>query len=260
MHVSTTLSEWQQRRRTLIEKTIGFVPTMGALHEGHASLVRQSREENDTTVVSIFVNPAQFNDPGDLARYPRPLENDLDLLRDLGADEILVPSAQELYPDGYRFRIEANELTNTMEGKSRPGHFEGVMTIVMKLFNLVRADRAYFGEKDFQQLQVVTAMTKEFFIPIEIVPCPTVREKSGLAMSSRNTRLSPEGRERAALIARTLLTAPSPEAAAATLAAHNFTVDYVEEHWNRRLTAVFLEGVRLIDNIPLKEVTHASLP
>ncbi|HEY3823817.1 MAG TPA: pantoate--beta-alanine ligase [Bryobacteraceae bacterium] len=260
MHVSRTLSEWQARRRAMCERKIGFVPTMGALHEGHASLVRRSREENDTTVVSIFVNPTQFNNADDLAGYPRPLENDLDLLLDLGADEILVPSAQELYPNGYRFSIQAPDLTNTMEGKSRPGHFEGVMTIVMKLFHLVLADRAYFGEKDFQQLQVVTAMAKEFLIPTEVIPCPTVREKSGLAMSSRNTRLSPEARERAALIARTLLTATTAEAAAATLTSHDFTVDYVEEHWNRRLAAVFLEGVRLIDNVPLTEVPHASLP
>ncbi len=260
MHVSTTLNEWRQRRRAMTEGKIGFVPTMGALHEGHASLVRRSREQNGTTVVSIFVNPTQFNNADDLTHYPRPLENDLDLLRDLGADEVFVPSAQELYPDGDRFRIEGPELTNTMEGKSRPGHFEGVMTIVMKLFSLVRADRAYFGEKDFQQLQVVTAMTKEFFIPTEVVPCPTVREKSGLAMSSRNTRLSPEGRERAALINSTLLTAPTCEAAATTLTAHNFTVDYVEEHWNRRLAAVFLEGVRLIDNVPIKGEPNASLP
>jgi len=260
MHVSTSLREWQQRRRAMTEGTIGFVPTMGALHEGHASLVRRCRKENDTTVVSIFVNPTQFNNADDLTRYPRPLEEDLDLLRDLGADEVLVPSAQELYPDGYRFRIEGPELTNMLEGKSRPGHFEGVMTIVMKLFNLLRADRAYFGEKDFQQLQVIAEMTKEFFIPTEIVPCPTVREQSGLAMSSRNTRLSPEGREHAALIAHTLLTAPTCEAAAATLAAQGFTVDYVEEHWNRRLAAVFLEGIRLIDNVPTNGESNASLP
>lgn len=260
MHVSTTLNEWRERRQTMPNGRIGFVPTMGALHEGHGSLVRRCREENDTTVVSIFVNPTQFNNADDLARYPRTLDDDLDLLRDLGTDEILVPSAQELYPDGYRFRIEGPELTRKLEGKSRPGHFEGVMTVVMKLFNLVRADRAYFGEKDFQQLQVIAEMTKDFFIPTEIVPCPTVRETSGLAMSSRNTRLSPEGRDKAALINSTLLTAPTAEAAAATLAALGFTVDYVEEHWNRRLAAAYLDGVRLIDNVPLKEGTHASLP
>lgn len=260
MHVSTTLAEWQQRRRTMTAGKIGFVPTMGALHEGHASLVRRSREENDTTVVSIFVNPTQFNNADDLARYPRPLEDDLDLLRDLGANEIIVPSAQDLYPDSYRFRIEATDLTNTMEGKCRPGHFEGVMTIVMKLFNLVRADRAYFGEKDFQQLQLITEMAKEFFIPTEIIPCPTIREESGLAMSSRNTRLSLEGRERAALIAGTLLTAATAGDAAAILTRHGFEVDYVEEHWNRRLAAAWLEGVRLIDNVPMKEVANAPLP
>ncbi|HEU5020812.1 MAG TPA: pantoate--beta-alanine ligase, partial [Bryobacteraceae bacterium] len=149
----------------------------------------------------------------------------------------------------------APELTNLMEGAFRPGFFEGVMTVVLKLFNLVRASRAYFGEKDYQQMKIVAAMAADFFIPTEIVACPTVRESSGLAMSSRNVRLSPEGREKAALISKALRRAD----ARAILEQAGFTVDYVEEHWGRRLAAVFLEGVRLIDNVPVNGEPDAPL-
>lgn len=251
MQVSNSLADWTERRRTLAGRTIGFVPTMGALHIGHASLVRRCRDENELVVASIFVNPTQFDDPDDLARYPRVIESDLALLESLGTDEVIVPSAAELYPAGYRFRIEANSLTNTMEGAYRRGFFEGVMTVVMKLLNLVRADRAYFGEKDYQQLRIVTEMASEFFIPTEIVACPTVREESGLAESSRNVRLSAAGRKKAPLLAHTLVTARTAGDARSILDAAGFAVDYVEEHWGRRLAAVFLDGVRLIDNVPI---------
>lgn len=247
MHVSQTLGEWQARRRAISGKTIGFVPTMGALHEGHASLVRRCRAENDVVVASVFVNPTQFNDPADLDKYPRTLESDLDLLRKLGTDEVLAPAMADMYPNGYQFKVIAPELTNSMEGAFRPGFFEGVMTVVLKLFNLVRADRAYFGEKDYQQMKIVSAMAADLFIPTEIIPCPTVRESSGLAMSSRNVRLSPEGREKAALISKALRGSD----ARAVLEAAGFEVDYVEERWGRRLAAVFVEGVRLIDNAPV---------
>ncbi|HVW10269.1 MAG TPA: pantoate--beta-alanine ligase [Bryobacteraceae bacterium] len=259
MHVSNTLTEWQQRRGGLEGRSIGFVPTMGALHEGHATLVRRCRAENDCVVVSLFVNPTQFNDPGDLAKYPRTLESDLAILRELGTDEVLVPTMDAMYPNGYQFKVTAPELTNLMEGAFRPGFFEGVMTVVLKLFNLVRAGRAYFGEKDYQQMKIVTAMAADLFIPTRIIPCPTVRESSGLAMSSRNVRLSPEGREKAALISKAL----RDTNAQAALEQAGFTVDYVEEHWGRRLAAVFLEGVRLIDNVPVTPLeegeSHAPL-
>jgi pantoate--beta-alanine ligase len=224
---------------------------MGALHAGHASLVRQCRAENDIVVASIFVNPTQFNDAGDLEKYPRTMETDLALLEELGTDEVIVPSTAELYPNGYLFKVEAPDLTNIMEGAWRPGFFEGVMTIVLKLFNLVRADRAYFGEKDYQQMKVISAMVSDLFLPTEIIACPTVREESGLALSSRNVRLSPAARQQAALLFRTLTSATTPEAARSALEAAGFTVDYVEEYWGRRMAAVFLEGVRLIDNVPL---------
>src|SRR5258708_1548065 len=175
MRVWNTVAEWVVRRRELSGRSIGFVPTMGVLHRGHASLVERCRRENDVAVVSIFVNPSQFNDPQDLARYPRTLAADLALLEDLGTHEVLVPTAAELYPRGYRLRIESDDIGQTMEAAHRPGFFQGVMTVVLKLLNIVRADRTYFGEKDFEQLAVVTDMAQEFFIPTSIVACPTVR-------------------------------------------------------------------------------------
>jgi pantoate--beta-alanine ligase len=258
MHVSRTLAVWQERRRELAGLSIGFVPTMGALHDGHAALIRRCREENDVVVVSVFVNPAQFNDPGDLEKYPRTMESDLALLGSLRTDEVLVPTTAELYPNGYQFKVTAPNLTDVMEGAYRPGFFEGVMTIVLKLFNLVRADRAYFGEKDYQQMRIIAAMVADLFLPTQIIACPTVRESSGLAMSSRNARLSPQAREKAALISKALRS----ENARSILEAAGFTVDYVEDHWGRRLAAVFLDGVRLIDNVQLMEETeeiHAAL-
>jgi pantoate--beta-alanine ligase len=253
MQVSTTVAEWTERRRTITASRIGFVPTMGALHRGHASLVARCRRENEVVVVSIFVNPSQFNDPKDLERYPRTLDQDLAVLKDLGANEVLIPAASELYPHGYRFRVEAKNLTSVMEGAHRPGFLEGVMTVVLKLLNLVRADRAYFGEKDYQQLRTITEMVEEFFIPTKIIPCPTVREESGLAESSRNSLLSAKARKKAACLFRALTINPDANATKAMIEAAGFRVDYVEEHWGRRFAAAHLEGVRLIDNVSLEE-------
>jgi pantoate--beta-alanine ligase len=251
MRVCKSLPQWIERRRELDGREIGFVPTMGALHSGHASLVERCRKENQVTVASIFVNPTQFNDPRDLERYPSTMEKDLALLEALGADEALAPNAAELYPDGYRFWLDENQLSKLMEGRSRPGFFQGVMTVVLKLFNLVRPHRAYFGEKDYQQLQMVEGMVKEFFLPTQIVPCKTIREPSGLALSSRNALLSNAGRIQAALIAKALTDAEDCEAARSALTSSGFEVDYVEEHGGRRFAAATLEGVRLIDNVPL---------
>lgn len=249
--VWNTVADWLDRRRALTGRSIGFVPTMGALHRGHAALVERCSGENEIVVVSIFVNPSQFNDPKDLDRYPRTLENDLALLERLGVDEVIVPSGSEVYPNGYRFRVEPDSPTQAMEALYRPGFLPGVMTVVMKLLNIVRPSRAYFGEKDFQQLKFVTDMAQEFFIPTEIVPCPTVREESGLAESSRNRLLSPEAKQKAACLFRALTTADRPAEARAMLQAQGFVVEYVEEHWGRRFAAAFIEGVRLIDNVPI---------
>ncbi|MBK5292102.1 MAG: pantoate--beta-alanine ligase [Acidobacteriia bacterium] len=249
-----TVADWLDRRRALTGRSIGFVPTMGALHRGHASLVQRCRGESEIVVVTIFVNPSQFNDPKDLERYPRTLENDLALLESLGADEVIVPTAPELYPNGYGFRVEPDSRTQVMEGAYRPGFLPGVMTVVLKLLSIVRPDRAYFGEKDYQQLKVVTDMVQEFFIPTKIIPCPTVREESGLAASSRNMLLSPEAKENAAWLFRALTMAANPAETRAILDAQGFVVEYVEERWGRRLAAAYLEGVRLIDNVPVMEI------
>ena len=249
IRVWRTLDAWKHRRRALKGRSIGFVPTMGALHAGHGSLVERCRRENEVVVVSIFVNPTQFNDAGDLQRYPRTFEHDLALVGNLGADELIMPGPADLYPSGYRFRIESETDTRLMEGAHRPGFLQGVMTVVLKLLNLVRADRAYFGEKDYQQLQVVTDMAREFFVPTEIVPCATVRDESGLALSSRNMLLSAAGKREAAGLFRALTRASTPAEARAMLETQGLVVDYVEEHAGRRFAAAFLEGVRLIDNV-----------
>jgi pantoate--beta-alanine ligase len=251
MRVWDSVAAWSRRRNAISGKSVGFVPTMGALHMGHASLVERCRKENEVVVVSIFVNPAQFNDPNDLDRYPRTLAEDLDFLEGLAVDEVLAPAAAELYPCGYRYRVEADGAASLMEGAHRPGFLQGVMTVVLKLLNLVRPDRAYFGEKDFQQLRTIAEMVTDFFIPTEIVACPTVRTPSGLAESSRNRLLSARGQEHAAGLYRALNAAASPDQARRMLQSEGFQVEYVEEHWGRRLAAVLVEGVRLIDNVPV---------
>jgi pantoate--beta-alanine ligase len=247
----TTTAAWLEHRRELDGQSIGFVPTMGALHRGHASLVEQARRENQIVAVSIFVNPTQFNDPADLDRYPRTLESDLALLQDLGVDEVIAPTAADLYPAGYRFRLEPVEPAPIMEAAYRPGFLAGVLTVVLKLLGLVRPTRAYFGEKDYQQLKAVTDMVRDFFIPTEIVPCPTVRAGSGLAESSRNALLPPEALAKAPFLHHTLATSANAAAARACMEAAGFRVDYVEEHWGRRFAAAHIGGVRLIDNVKL---------
>jgi pantoate--beta-alanine ligase len=182
-------------------RNVGFVPTMGALHEGHLALIRRARGECGCVVVSVFVNPTQFNDPTDLAAYPRDLARDAALAESAGADLLFAPEAAEMYPPGFSTHVIVNgPLTTLLEGAFRPGHFEGVTTVVAKLLHIVQPDRAYFGEKDWQQLKVVEKMVSDLSLPVTIVPCPTVREPDGIALSSRNARLSPEDRERARIL------------------------------------------------------------
>lgn len=187
--------------------SIGLVATMGALHEGHLSLIRAARAENDLVVVSIFVNPAQFDEKDDLRRYPRVLEDDSRLSAEAGADLVFSPPVGEMYPEGFATWVQVEELTEGMCGRSRPRHFRGVCTVVMKLFHICSPDRAYFGEKDAQQLAVITRMVRDLDMRVTIVPCPTVREPDGLAMSSRNRRLNPEERAEAPVLYRALTAA-----------------------------------------------------
>lgn len=206
MIIFETVSDLQKAILPLKEvgKSVGFVPTMGALHEGHVSLVRKSIEQNDITVVSIFVNPTQFNNKEDLVKYPRTLDKDSALLKDIGADFIFAPNVNEVYPEPDTRQFDFGLLDKVMEGKFRPGHFNGVAQVVSRLFDIVKPDRAYFGEKDFQQLAIIRDMVKQYAFPIEIIPMPIVREESGLAKSSRNQRLSKEEKEDAVAICRAL--------------------------------------------------------
>ncbi len=257
---------------------VGLVPTMGNLHDGHMTLVRACRRERGACVVSIFVNPTQFGPNEDFASYPRTLEADLRQLDEAGVDLVFNPSVEEMYPDGQEDHVTVSvpALASTLCGTSRPGHFDGVATVVAKLFNIIGPDKAFFGQKDWQQLVVIRAMVRQLNMPVEIVGVATVREASGLALSSRNSYLSSQDRQRAALISRTLtamkkaIEAGARDYAAlaadaqATLAAAGFDIDYVavrdaaklaapapESAELRILAAVRLGGTRLIDNVPV---------
>ncbi len=190
-----------------LEKPLGFVPTMGFLHEGHISLVRQAREENHSVVVSIFTNPTQFAPEEDLANYPRDIDRDIDLLDDAGTDLVWIPSVEMMYPSGFQTWVDVEDLSTVLEGASRPSHFRGVTTIVAKLFNAVNPDKAYFGQKDAQQARIIQQMVSDLNYGIEIIVCPIIREDDGLAMSSRNTYLDQEQRVAARCLSRGLFKA-----------------------------------------------------
>jgi pantoate--beta-alanine ligase len=193
------------RRVTRNGQTLGFVPTMGALHEGHLSLVRASKSRCDVTAVSIFVNPLQFGPAEDLAKYPRTLERDASLLEQMGADLLFTPGVEEMYPAGAQTYVVVEELSNKLDGASRPAHFRGVATVVAKLFEIVRPDCAFFGQKDAAQVAVLRKLANDLDMDVEVVVCPIVREKDGLAMSSRNAYLTAEQRQQAAVLYRSLL-------------------------------------------------------
>ena len=249
IRILRTVEEWKRYRAEGVgNRSLGFVPTMGGLHEGHCSLAKRSLQENDLTAVSIFLNRTQFNNAKDYESYPADFQQDVAALEELGVDAILAPDYDTMYPDSYTYRVQETEASLPMEGAHRPGHFDGVLTVVIKLLNLSGAQRAYFGEKDYQQLQLVKGMVDAFFMPIDIVPCETVRAFDGLALSSRNRRLSDEGRRQATAFPQILETAESTEEAISLLEEAGFEVEYVEEVDGRRFGAVQLEGVRLIDN------------
>lgn len=256
------------------DETIGVVPTMGALHQGHLSLARAAREKCDRVIVTIFVNPKQFNDPDDLKNYPRTENEDARKLESIGVDLIYVPEPDQIYPNGFATTVSVSGLTDMLCGESRPGHFDGVATVVSKLFAQTAADFAFFGEKDYQQLQIVRRMARDLDIPIEVIGCPTIREEDGLAMSSRNLLLSDRSRVYAPVLAEVMedmreklrqgatMTAILPEAKARIMAAGFNDVDYLELRDGsdlslldqtkpdaRLFAAAWLAGVRLIDNI-----------
>lgn len=254
MKVFADLADWRGFRAGLAGE-IGFVPTMGALHEGHASLLERSLKENERTVLSIYVNPTQFNNPADLDSYPATLRQDLRRARELGVSAVLTPTYDQLYPDDFRYRVEEREFSRELCGAHRPGHFTGVMTVVLKLLNLVRPHRAYFGEKDYQQYLLLRDMCEAFFVDVDIVPCATIREDDGLALSSRNALLDEPGRARAGRLNRLLRDAQSDSAASCALERAGFEVDYVVTRDDRRFAAATLRcggrAVRLIDNVPI---------
>ncbi|MGV3740593.1 MAG: pantoate--beta-alanine ligase [Gammaproteobacteria bacterium] len=253
MQIIHNLQEWQSIRRQIApELSLGFVPTMGNLHIGHQSLMQTCRSQNDLSMVSIFINPAQFERKDDFQNYPKTLEKDLDLLQKLGIDYCLVPDAQHMYADDYQYRIEEHHNSLHLEGPKRPGHFSGVLTVVMKLFQLIKPHRAYFGDKDYQQCKLIAGMVKAFFLDTKIVICPTIREADGLPYSSRNTRLTPQQRIIAKQFATIFHQDKSCEQISKELINLGLKVDYIEEYEQRRFAAVYIDDIRLIDNYELE--------
>jgi pantoate--beta-alanine ligase len=249
-----TLRTIDELRATLRDGgEVGLVPTMGAFHEGHLSLFRAAGDENDVVVASLFVNPAQFGPHDDLARYPRDKERDARLAAEAGVDYLFTPSREEMYPQGFQTWVDVEELGRALEGEHRPNHFRGVATVCLKLFNIVRPRRAYFGQKDAQQVAVIKRMVRDLDLELEIRVLPTVRDEDGLALSSRNAYLSPTERDAARALPQALQTR-DPEQARALLEA--LDVDYVEvaEFEPRVLAAAVRVGnTRLIDNVVLEE-------
>ncbi|GAB4460985.1 MAG: pantoate--beta-alanine ligase [Anaerolineae bacterium] len=277
MKVTDRIAEVRAARWANPAASWGLVPTMGYLHPGHISLVKRARAENERVAVSIFVNPTQFNNPSDLATYPRNLEQDLALLRQAGADLVWTPANEQVYPANFQTYVLVEEATKPLEGAHRPGHFRGVATVVAKLFNVFQPQRAYFGQKDAQQVVVIRQMVRDLNFNLEVVTCPIVREADGLAMSSRNANLSPPARQQATCLYRALSAAAEAFAGGqrdaeqlrqTMLAVLNATplarVDYVSVAHPDTLAeldtvdgqallsmAVFVDGIRLIDNMIL---------
>jgi pantoate--beta-alanine ligase len=258
MIVARSIAELEDALRPLRAGSIGLVPTMGAFHEGHLSLFRAARAESDAVVVSVFVNPAQFGPSEDLDRYPHDEERDAAFAEQVGIDVLFVPEAEEMYPPGFQTWVEVKDLGGVLEGEFRPGHFRGVATVCLKLFNLVRPAQAYFGQKDAQQAAVIRRMVSDLNVPIEIRVLPTVRDADGLALSSRNAHLSPEERDRALALPRALATR---DPAKARELLRDLEVDYVAiaDFEPKVLAAAVRVGeTRLIDNVVLEVPCQAS--
>ena len=255
MNVVQTIEETRLALEPTRGGSIGLVPTMGSLHEGHIALLRSARAENETVVMSLFVNPAQFGDASDLAKYPRDEERDLELAREAGADLVFAPSVDEMYPPGFQTWVDVTELGATLEGRFRPGHFRGVATIVLKLLNIVRPTRVYFGQKDAQQVEVIRRLAADLAVEVELRIVPTVRDADGLALSSRNARLTAEERAAALALPRALTTRDRAAALAELASSNGLEVDYVEVvDFDPPVLAgaVRVGSTRLIDNVPLE--------
>jgi pantoate--beta-alanine ligase len=253
---SRTIEEVRAALAALRSGSIGLVPTMGALHNGHLSLLRAARDECDTVVMSLFVNPAQFGDEKDLASYPRDEQHDLAFATEAGVDIVFEPSADEMYPPGFQTWVEVTEIGEILEGEFRPGHFRGVATIVLKLLTIVRPDRVYFGQKDAQQVEVVRTMIRDLALETELRVLPTVRDADGLALSSRNALLTAEERERALTLPRALATKDRDAALELLTRSNGLDVDYVEvADFDPPVLAgaVRVGRTRLIDNVVLEE-------
>ncbi|MGL1891146.1 MAG: pantoate--beta-alanine ligase [Spirochaetaceae bacterium] len=246
-----TIDEWKEIYNSQIKgkKSLGLVPTMGALHIGHKSLIKRSVKENDITICSIFVNPTQFNSSTDLRNYPTTIEKDKQILESDGCDYIFIPNKQMMYPDGYRYKMTENKFSTKLCGAHRPGHFDGVLTVVLKLLNVVSPDNAYFGEKDWQQYRLIKGMIDSMFLPYNIIPCQLIREADGLAFSSRNSLLTPENRLKAPKLYKIISSGIDTDQMKNRLTELGFVVDYIEIEDNRVLAAATLGDVRLIDNV-----------
>lgn len=247
-----TVQELQKAIATYVAeaRSVGFVPTMGALHQGHISLVEECCEQNDICVVSIFVNPTQFNNPLDLEKYPRTIEQDIQMLEEAQTDIVFIPSVEEIYPEPDTRQFDFGQLDQVMEGKFRPGHFNGVAQVVSRLFEIVKPDRAYFGEKDFQQLAVIREMIRQLHILVEIVPMPIRREDSGLAMSSRNQRLSEDQKQQATHIYRILAESKERSKQADVETTRKWVVDSINS-----TEGLLIEYFEIVDGNTLQQIT-----
>lgn len=237
----------EDMRKEQVKGSLGFVATMGALHEGHGALILESKKENDQTCVSVFVNPTQFNNSKDFESYPDRTKEDLEFCEKHGVDYVFMPVVKNIYTDDETISLKEGEVTSQFEGEHRPGHFNGVLLVVMKLLNIINPERAYFGEKDYQQYLLIKKMSEQFFMKSRIVGVPIERDEECLALSSRNYNLSEEGIKKARLIAKAFLATSSKEGFVAE-AGEGLELEYYGEKWGRALIAHYVEGVRLIDN------------
>lgn len=253
MKVVNSIKELQQylAEAKKDKKQVGFVPTMGALHDGHASLVARCAKENNECVVSVFVNPTQFNDQNDLLTYPRTLEKDCVLLENAGCTVVFAPAVDEMYPEPDTRIFNLGPVADVMEGSRRPGHFNGVAQVVSRLFDIVKPEKAYFGEKDFQQIAVIREMVKQLDLPVQIISCPIIRESDGLAMSSRNTRLTPEQRIKAPAIARIL----KESTTFVSVKSVNEVVDYVINTINA-VSGMEVEYYEIVDGLTMQPIQN----